>query len=272
MSTNPGYASVPLRFPQNRQARQQLVPSFANAPQVPHPQLHLQAVPSADVTEPIDVPVPVVTPSGTSDHQPLTGTATPHGLALYVAIDEATITAAGATLIELTRDVQAHVKTLVPAASIYAAVALAPADAPGSDIDVVRITRGDPTVSRYPRPDIPPSPSQALPPGPVGVFIDLSRREVHLDGETLNLTLKEFDLFSYLVKNHARTVTREELLSGLWRNADVTPNARAIDLHIRRLRCKLGRMATIVRSERGHGYRFYGHPEVVIRAAPEYCI
>ena len=102
--------------------------------------------------------------------------------------------------------------------------------------------------------------------------IDLSRREVQLDGESLNLTFKEFELLNYLVENGERTVGREELLDALWRNADEVPNERTIDVHIRRLRAKLGRLANTVRTVRGQGYRFYRHPEVVVWAAPEYSI
>ena len=50
------------------------------------------------------------------------------------------------------------------------------------------------------------------------------------------------------------------------------PNERTIDVHIRRLRSKLGRLANTVRTVRGQGYRFYEHPEVVVWAAPEYTI
>ncbi len=88
-----------------------------------------------------------------------------------------------------------------------------------------------------------------------------------LDGESLNLTFKEFELLNYLVENGTRTVGRDELLEGLWRNAEEVPNERTIDVHIRRLRSKLGRLANTVRTVRGQGYRFYEHPEVVVWAA-----
>ena len=118
----------------------------------------------------------------------------------------------------------------------------------------------------------PPGCSRPQDPRPSGVLIDLARREVHLDGESLNLTFKEFELLNYLVENGTRTVGRDELLEGLWRNAEEVPNERTIDVHIRRLRSKLGRLANTVRTVRGQGYRFYEHPEVVVWAAPEYSI
>ncbi len=269
MSVNPGYVHISLRSPQNRQARQQFAPSFsAHAPAMSHPH-RLQAVPGG-ATPPPSVPVPVVIPNGVPGPQAVAGDTTARGFVLYVALDEATAAAAGTTFATLAQDVRAYVQSLVPSAASHAAVALAPADAPGSDIDVVRAALGDPTVARRPRPDA--TPSQAQPVRSTGVLIDLSRREVHLDGETLNLTFKEFELLNYLVENATRTVGREELLSGLWRHADEVPNERTIDVHIRRLRSKLGRLANTVRTVRGQGYRFYDHPEVVVWAAPEYSI
>ncbi len=273
MSVNPGYVHISLRSPQNRQARQQFAPAFnAHAPQVPHPHSRLQAVPGGDAAQPLSAPIPVVTPNGVPGPQAVTGDTTARGFVLYVALDEATAAAAGTTFAKLAQDVRSYVRSLVPTAESHAAVALAPADAPGSDIDVVRAALGDPTVARRPRADATPAQSQAQPARPTGVLIDLSRREVHLDGETLNLTFKEFELLNYLVENATRTVGREELLSGLWRNADEVPNERTIDVHIRRLRSKLGRLANTVRTVRGQGYRFYDHPEVVVWAAPEYSI
>ena len=69
------------------------------------------------------------------------------------------------------------------------------------------------------------------------------------------------------MENATRTVGREELLSGLWRNADEVPNERTIDVHVRRLRSKLAHYQDIVRTVRGVGYRFDRHADVSIRQA-----
>ncbi len=224
---------------------------------------------------PMTAPTPVVASSGStgaSGAQPASNDTVARGFVIYVGLDEDTAAASGTTLTKLAQEIRAHVQTLVPGAQSHAAVALAPTDAPGSDIDVVRQALGDPTVNRRLRQEPVAAPVQPSAPRPSGVLIDLSRREVHLDGETLNLTFKEFELLNYLVENASRTVGREELLSGLWRNAEEMPNERTIDVHIRRLRSKLGRLANTVRTVRGQGYRFYEHPEVVVWAAPEYSI
>ncbi|MBG6185049.1 DNA-binding winged helix-turn-helix (wHTH) protein [Arthrobacter sp. CAN_A214] len=220
----------------------------------------------------MSAPVPVVAPNGMPGPQAVTGDTTARGFVLYVALDEATAAAAGTTFSKLAQDVHAYVQSLVPTAESHAVVALAPADTPGSDLDVVRAALGDPTVARGAHPEKAPAPPQAQRARPTGALIDLSRREVHLDGEMLNLTFREFEILNYLVENATRTVGREELLSGLWRTADEVPNERTIDVHIRRLRLKLGRLADTVRTVRGQGYRFCDHPEVVVWAALNHSI
>lgn len=280
MSVSSGYVHISVRNAQSRASAQrdpygQRPAGYGPAQGLPQPSYWpLQGTSGAvESHHPVTEPTPVVIPNGVPGPQPVAGDTTARGFVLYVALDEDTAAEHGTTLSRLAQDVRAYVRSLVPGAQSHAAVALAPADAVGTNIDVVRQALGDPTVSRRGRAE-PQSGAQVQPqaPRPTGVLIDLSRREVHLDGETLNLTFKEFELLNYLVENAARTVGREELLSGLWRNADEVPNERTIDVHIRRLRSKLGRLANTVRTVRGQGYRFYEHPEVIVWAAPEYSI
>jgi DNA-binding response OmpR family regulator len=209
--------------------------------------------------------------AGPNTVRPVANDNVARGFVLYMGIDEETAAAAGTSIAKLAQEIRAYAQSLVSGAESYAAVAVAPAGTPGSALDVVRSTFGDPTVNTRQRTET-PRPQQPQEPRPSGVLIDLARREVHLDGESLNLTFKEFELLNYLVENGTRTVGRDELLEGLWRNAEEVPNERTIDVHIRRLRSKLGRLANTVRTVRGQGYRFYEHPEVVVWAAPEYSI
>lgn len=197
------------------------------------------------------------------------------GFVIYVGLSEESAAANGTSLVRIVQDLRAYAHNLAPESDSYAAVALAPAGAEGSDLEVVRNALGDPTaVHHQPEAYSMPTPSfsDTLDNHKVGVLIDLSRREVFLDGEILNLTYKEFELLNYMVENGSRTVNREELLDSLWRDAEEIPNERTIDVHVRRLRSKLGRLANTVRTVRGQGYRFYEHPEVVVWAAPEYSI
>lgn len=198
------------------------------------------------------------------------------GFVIYVGLSEEAAAQQGTSLVRIVQDIRAYAHNLAPESESYAAVALAPAGAEGSDLEVVRDALGDPTaVHQHPEPVSPAHTFNSVETQTsqsTGVLIDLSRREVFLDGEVLNLTYKEFELLNYLVENGARTVGRDELLAGLWRDAEETPNERTIDVHIRRLRSKLGRLSNTVRTVRGQGYRFYEHPEVVVWAAPEYSI
>ena len=59
-----------------------------------------------------------------------------------------------------------------------------------------------------------------------------------LDGETISLTRKEFDLLWLLMENKGRSFSREHLLDSLW-GYDYTGDTRAVDTHIKRLRAKL---------------------------------
>jgi Response regulators consisting of a CheY-like receiver domain and a winged-helix DNA-binding domain len=101
------------------------------------------------------------------------------------------------------------------------------------------------------------------------VVIDISRKRVLLDGEVSPLTYKEFELLQFLVLREGRTIDRHEIIATLWADGvgDDIPNERTIDVHVRRLRSKLGAFEDIVRTVRGSGYRFDRHADVTIRWA-----
>lgn len=279
MSIASGYVHISLRNAQNRSAAGAALRSVPGRPAIDpaaYAQQYHQQDPVLRPVRPGTESAGAAEPAVVLPAAPESPAAVPdtvaRGFVLYVGLDEENAAAHGTSLSRLAQEIRSYVQTLVPAAQSYAAVALAPVDAPGADIDVVRNAFGDPTARRLRSEPARPAQNQAQPPRPSGVLIDLSRREVLLDGETLNLTFKEFELLNYLVENGTRTVGRDELLSGLWRNVEEIPNERTIDVHIRRLRSKLGRLANTVRTVRGQGYRFYEHPEVIVWAAPEYSI
>ncbi|WP_353988619.1 winged helix-turn-helix domain-containing protein [Ruicaihuangia caeni] len=188
------------------------------------------------------------------------------GFALYVGLDEETAAAAGVDLGTVVDAVKRLVGELVPSAQTHAAVALAPKGAGGRDVDVVRLALREPTaVARVQRKPAVQEEPAAQAPRP-GIVVDLSRKRVLLDGETAALTFKEFELLQFLVLREGRTVERTELIEGLWSGSDAeTPNERTIDVHVRRLRSKLGNYDDIVRTVRGRGYRFDRHADVSIR-------
>jgi DNA-binding winged helix-turn-helix (wHTH) protein len=182
------------------------------------------------------------------------------GFVLYVGVDEAKTAAAGTNLATLVDALRRLTAELVPGAQTHAAVALAPRGAGGRDVDVVRLALQDPSALAARSED---APAQDV---IQGVVIDLSRKRVLLDEETAPLTYKEFELLQYLVLREGRTVARAEIISSLWPDPDAdAPNERTIDVHVRRLRSKLGDYQDIVRTVRGTGYRFDRHADVVVR-------
>ena len=182
------------------------------------------------------------------------------GFALYVGIDEAKAKASGIEITELVERLKALVHDLAPDAGTHAAAAIAPVAAGGRDIDVVRSALRDPGLARQRQAEA------TAPKRRTGVVVDISRKRVLLDGEVAGLTYKEFELLQALVLREGRTVPRTEIIDVLWSaDDDDVPNERTIDVHIRRLRSKLGDYEDIVRTVRGVGYRFDRHADVAIR-------
>ncbi|MGO2110907.1 MAG: winged helix-turn-helix domain-containing protein [Pseudoclavibacter sp.] len=179
------------------------------------------------------------------------------GFVLYVGLDEAKANLDETTLTRLVEALKRTTSEVAPHAETYAAVALAPKGTGGRDIDVVRLALGEPqALAEY----YGTSQEQEQ---PTGVTIDTTRRRVLLGGENVGLTYKEFELLQALVLREGRTVDRAEIIDTLWRDApDERPNDRTIDVHVRRLRSKLGPYADIVRTVRGTGYRFDRHADV----------
>lgn len=178
------------------------------------------------------------------------------GFALYVGVDEDKARAAGVDLPALVEALRALTAELVPSAETYAAVALAPAGLGGRDVDIVRRALAD---------RVPAQPATTKT-RRTGLTLDLGRKKLRIDGETAGLTYREFELLQFLVLREGRTVTRAEIIDALWSDADhEVPNERTIDVHVRRLRAKLGEYGEVVRTVRGGGYRFDRHADVVIR-------
>jgi two-component system, OmpR family, alkaline phosphatase synthesis response regulator PhoP len=93
------------------------------------------------------------------------------------------------------------------------------------------------------------------------VEIDVSRREVHVDGEPVHLTTKEFDLLAHMASSPGRIFTRDQLLARIW-GYDYMGDGRTVDVHVSWLRGKLrGRDEhNYFRTVRGVGYAFAPKP------------
>ncbi|WP_125100498.1 winged helix-turn-helix transcriptional regulator [Leucobacter chromiireducens] len=88
-----------------------------------------------------------------------------------------------------------------------------------------------------------------------GVVIDESNFTARLFGRPLDLTYKEFELLHFLAGHPGRVFTREQLLSEVW-GTDYFGGTRTVDVHVRRLRAKLGDHEGLISTVRGVGYGF----------------
>jgi DNA-binding winged helix-turn-helix (wHTH) protein len=179
------------------------------------------------------------------------------GFALYVGLDEASAAAAGTTLSDVLATLRKAVDNAVPGTESHAAVAYAPSQQRGKNLDIVRLALREP---RAVADLLPPKPEQKA-----GVTIDISRKKVVINSESAPLTYKEFELLQFLVLREGVTVDRADIIDALWSASDVDrPNNRTIDVHVRRLRSKIEPFDDIVRTVRGIGYRFDRHADVTI--------
>ena len=88
------------------------------------------------------------------------------------------------------------------------------------------------------------------------LIINPKTREVKNEGDQIELTFKEYELLMYLIENSSRVVSRDELLNQIW-GYEYDGESRTLDIHIRTLRQKLGKVGTdCIKTIRSVGYRF----------------
>jgi len=93
------------------------------------------------------------------------------------------------------------------------------------------------------------------------VSVDEATYQAKIGGRPLDLTFKEFELLKYLVQHPGRVFTREQLLQEVW-GYDYFGGTRTVDVHVRRLRAKLGpENETLIGTVRNVGYRFVLPPK-----------
>ena len=90
-----------------------------------------------------------------------------------------------------------------------------------------------------------------------GLRADVTARLVFIDGERVDMSPKEYDLFFYMLENRNMALSREKLISDVW-GYDFFGDVRTLDTHIKLLRKSLGRYAERIVTLRGVGYRFEG--------------
>jgi DNA-binding response OmpR family regulator len=85
--------------------------------------------------------------------------------------------------------------------------------------------------------------------------VDFADMRVICEGNDVRLTRKEFALLSHLIKNTGRVATRQQLLDSVW-GYSYFGDSRTLDVHIRRLRQKMGDCGNCIETVVGIGYRF----------------
>ena len=93
------------------------------------------------------------------------------------------------------------------------------------------------------------------------ITIDRAAHKVTLDGHELQLTSTEFKLLLTLLERRGRVQTRPQLLETVW-EAQPDIQTRTVDMHVQRLRTKLGEHGPLIETVRGFGYRFRGTDKV----------
>lgn len=88
-----------------------------------------------------------------------------------------------------------------------------------------------------------------------GIEIDKEGRTVNVDGKPIELSLREYELLTYLVENENIALSRDKILNNVW-NYDYYGDSRTIDSHIKKIRHKLGKKGKYIKTMRGVGYKF----------------
>lgn len=85
--------------------------------------------------------------------------------------------------------------------------------------------------------------------------VDFELKEVSIDGEVISLTKTEYEVFTFLATNPDRIFSRDDIITTVWSETQYITE-RTVDVHITRLRKKLGDYASLITNRAGYGYRF----------------
>lgn len=88
-----------------------------------------------------------------------------------------------------------------------------------------------------------------------GITLNSNSREVFIDSQKIDLSLKEFELLEFFMKNKGIALSREKILNNVW-NYDYFGDARTIDTHVKTLRNKLNPKGILIETIWGIGYKF----------------
>lgn len=88
-----------------------------------------------------------------------------------------------------------------------------------------------------------------------GIVMDKTAHTVSIDGQMIDLSVKEFELLDYFMNNAGIALSRERILDSVW-SYDYFGDARTIDTHVKKLRNKLGDKGDYIKTVWGMGYKF----------------
>ena len=88
-----------------------------------------------------------------------------------------------------------------------------------------------------------------------GIVLDKASHTVTIDGKSIELSFKEFELLAYFMENRGLALSREKILNHVW-NYDYFGDARTIDTHVKKLRSKMGDKGDCIKTIWGMGYKF----------------
>lgn len=87
-----------------------------------------------------------------------------------------------------------------------------------------------------------------------GIQMDKTAHQVLIDGRSIELSYKEFELLAYFMENRGIALSRERILNSVW-NYDYFGDARTIDTHVKKLRSKMGEKGEMIKTIWGMGYK-----------------
>jgi hypothetical protein len=155
----------------------------------------------------------------------------------------------------LARAVERLVHSLAPDVVTRVTIALPPVDEAADPAEDAPATRPTPGTSDTSRTSDIPDAGRVRVALAEGLHLDLGGRLLDVDGRRQPLTRREFELLAYLQRRRGVAISRRELMSHVW-GAGYLAGDRTIDVHVRRLRLKLGRHHERITTLRGYGYRF----------------
>ncbi|MDE6405493.1 MAG: response regulator transcription factor [Lachnospiraceae bacterium] len=88
-----------------------------------------------------------------------------------------------------------------------------------------------------------------------GIRLDKQAHSVTVEGNSIDLSYKEFELLAYFMENKGIALSREKILNSVW-NYDYFGDARTIDTHVKKLRSKMGEKGELIKTIWGMGYKF----------------